>query len=97
MPDCRMLSLPVVVNLDIFKDCCFCGSSAAVTVAMNLFDLQRVKEALHHRVIVTIRPTTHAAPQLLVLDQLLVGRCAVLAASIRVEDGAFGKTPPPAV
>jgi len=93
MPDGRMLSYPVIVNLYVLEYRRLSCRSGSITLPIELFNFQRVKEALHSRVIVTVPPATHATTQPLLLNQPLVRRCAVLATSIRMDNGALGEAP----
>ena len=93
MPDGRMLSYPVIVNLYVLEYRRRSCRSGSITLPIEQFNFQRVKEALHSRVIVTVRPATHATTQPLLLNQPLVRRCAVLATSIRMDNGALGEAP----
>ena len=93
MPDGRMLSYPVIVNLYVLEYRRRSCRSGSITLPIELFNFQRVKEALHSRVIVTVPPATHATTQPLLLNQPLVRRCAVLATSIQMDNGALGEAP----
>lgn len=72
MPDSRVFSLPIVVDLDVLEDLGFGAASGGVTVAVNQLNFQRVKEALGDRVIVAGRLAAHATAQFVGLNQPLV-------------------------
>ena len=72
MSDSRVFSLPIVVRFNVFKYPGFCHAPSGVPFTVNEFDFQRVKKALHCRIVVTVSPASHAAAQTVILDQLLI-------------------------
>ncbi len=72
MPDGGVFSLPIVIRFDVFKDTGFCHAPSNVSFSVNELDFQSVKEALHHRIVMTGGSASHAAAQAVVLDQSLI-------------------------
>ena len=61
MPDSRVLSFAVVVNLDVFEYGHGRASPRRVPDAMDQFDLERMEKTLHCSIVVAIGPASHAA------------------------------------
>jgi hypothetical protein len=72
MPDSRMLSLPIVIRFDVFKDAELSHAASLVSFSVNEFNFQRVKKALHRGVVITGGFAPHTATQTVVLDQSLI-------------------------
>ena len=64
-----------------------------VAVSMHTFDFQRVKKALHRRIVITGRAASHATASAMGREQSLLARCTILAAPIRVQDCSRGTLP----
>lgn len=90
VPQSAMVSLAVVVGFDVFKHSRTHLAAARDALAMDALDLQAVEEALRTGVLVAVALGAHAASQVVDSDQLLVGRRAVLAASVAVHDHPSG-------
>ena len=72
MPDSGVFSLPIVIRFDVFKDAGFGHAPSNVSFSVNELDFQCVKEALHRRIVITGGSASHAAAQVVVLDQSLI-------------------------
>ncbi len=72
MSDSRVFSLPIVIRFDVLKESMFGDASSHVSFAVNEFDFQRVKKALHRSIVITVGSSAHAAAQTIVSDQSLI-------------------------
>ncbi len=75
-----MAAFWVVVGFDVLKDIGFGRCPGRVTRPLYLFHLQRMEEAFHGGIVVTVALPAHAAQQAMVLKQRLVIQGRVLAA-----------------
>ena len=63
MPDSRVFPLPIVIPFNVFEYPGFRQAPSGVPFTVNEFNFQRVKKALHRRIVITIGPAAHAASQ----------------------------------
>ena len=91
MSDSRMLSLPIVIRFDVFKDTGLSHAASLVSFSVNEFNFQRVKKTLHRGVVITGGFAPHTATQSVVLNQSLISFGTILTATIRVNDRAPGE------
>ena len=72
MSDSRVFSLPIVIRFDVLKYSMFGNASSRVSFAVNEFDFQRVKKALHRSIVITGSSAAHAAAKTVVSNQSLI-------------------------
>src|SRR2546421_700830 len=79
-----MKSLPVIPNFDVFKDGTACRGMSLPMMTIEQLPTQGGKEALSHRVVITVGAPTHAGCDLMRRQQLTIFGGRVLHPAIRV-------------
>src|SRR5438132_1318927 len=84
-----MKSLPVIPNFDVFKDGTACRGMSLPMMTIEQLPTQGGKEALSHRVVITVGAPTHAGCDLMRRQQLTIFGGRVLHPAISVMQQAW--------
>ena len=90
-----MSSLRVVEHLDVVEDVRTCFVVVDVDAPLDAFAFEQLEEALGNGVVVTVTATTHAADDLVCLQEGLPVFAGELAALIRVQQQTGLRLAPP--
>lgn len=91
----RMAADRIVKTFDVFDDGRVRLVPGAKRLTMNQFGLERGKETLHRRVVVTVAGPAHAWGPRLTAEAVLVDRTRILSASVRMMQAAHWRAAPP--
>jgi hypothetical protein len=90
-----MSALYVVKHFDVIKNVVPSIIPVWLHSSLNSFSLQKLKEALSHRIVVTIAASAHAAFQVVAFKECAPVVTGVLAVLIRVDGHCFFRISPP--
>ncbi len=84
--DAGMAPPPVVEDLDVIEDGCYCFCPCGEGLSINAFAFQGTKEAFGYGIVPTVAAAAHALQRAAIFQSLSEQVAGVLAAAIRVHD-----------